>query len=90
MDVSKSLLEKIHTPTLYILGGKTDIAYANGMDGFARIKEVPVFLRLWPVQGLCMGGGEEEHRVSEATVTAPVRVPPCVSRVTIEARPYPR
>lgn len=44
IDVSKSLLDKIHTPTLYILGGETDIAYANGMDDFKRIKHVPAYL----------------------------------------------
>jgi dienelactone hydrolase len=44
IDVSKALLEKIHTPTLYILGGETDIAYANGMDDFKRIKHVPAYL----------------------------------------------
>lgn len=44
MDVSKSLLEQLHTPTLYILGGKTDIAYDNGMDDFQRIDNVPVFV----------------------------------------------
>jgi dienelactone hydrolase len=44
IDVSKSLLERIHTPTLYILGGETDIAYANGMDDFRRIRHVPAFV----------------------------------------------
>jgi hypothetical protein len=44
MKVSKSLLETLHTPTLYILGGETDIAYPNGMDDFARIDKVPVFV----------------------------------------------
>jgi lysophospholipase L1-like esterase len=44
MDVSKSTLDTLHTPTLYILGGKTDIAYNNGMDDFARIDEVPVLV----------------------------------------------
>ena len=44
INVTKDLLDKIHTPTLYILGGETDIAYANGMDDFDRIKHVPVFL----------------------------------------------
>jgi dienelactone hydrolase len=43
IDVSKTLLDGIHTPTLYVLGGETDIAYANGMDDVARIKGVPVF-----------------------------------------------
>jgi lysophospholipase L1-like esterase len=44
IEVSKALLEALHTPTLYILGGKTDIAYGNGMDDFARIDHVPVFV----------------------------------------------
>ena len=44
MSQSKTLLATLHTPTLYILGGKTDIAYANGTDDFARIGHVPVFL----------------------------------------------
>lgn len=44
MNASKSLLETIHTPTLYVLGGETDIAYKNGMDDFARINHVPVFV----------------------------------------------
>jgi dienelactone hydrolase len=44
IHVTKDLLAKIHTPTLYILGGETDIAYANGMDDFERIDHVPVYL----------------------------------------------
>jgi hypothetical protein len=44
MNQQKSLLEALHTPTLYILGGETDIAYANGTDDFKRIDKVPVFL----------------------------------------------
>jgi dienelactone hydrolase len=44
IDVSKDLLDKLHTPTLYILGGETDIAYANGMDDFQRIKHVPAYV----------------------------------------------
>jgi hypothetical protein len=39
---SKDLLKDLHFPTLYILGGPTDIAYANGMDDFARIEHVAV------------------------------------------------
>lgn len=42
MDQPKSLLDKLHTPTLYVLGGPSDIAYTNGMDDFARIAHVPV------------------------------------------------
>jgi hypothetical protein len=42
MDLAKSELLKLHTPVLYVLGGPTDIAYANGMDDFKRIDHVPV------------------------------------------------
>lgn len=38
---SKDKLKQIHTPIIYILGGETDIAYANGMDDFKRIDHVP-------------------------------------------------
>ena len=41
MDISKSALQTLHTPVLYILGGPTDIAYANGMDDFRQISRVP-------------------------------------------------
>lgn len=40
----KDDLKKLHTPTLYVLGGETDIAYNNGMDDFKRINHVPVFV----------------------------------------------
>ncbi len=42
MDLAKSELLKLHTPVLYILGGPTDIAYANGMDDFKHIGHIPV------------------------------------------------
>jgi len=41
-NLPKSQLAKLHTPTLYILGGEKDIAYANGMDDFKNINHVPV------------------------------------------------
>ena len=44
MDVTKSALAKLHTPVIYILGGPTDIAYANGEDDFKRIEHVPVMV----------------------------------------------
>lgn len=44
MNLQKSLLDTLHTPTLYILGGETDIAYPNGTDDVKRIDHVPVFL----------------------------------------------
>jgi pimeloyl-ACP methyl ester carboxylesterase len=42
MALVKDDLKAIHTPTLYILGGDSDIAYVNGMDDFKRIDHVPV------------------------------------------------
>lgn len=41
--LTKDHLTKLHTPTIYLLGGEKDIAYNNGMDDFRRINEVPVF-----------------------------------------------
>jgi predicted alpha/beta-hydrolase family hydrolase len=41
--LTKEHLERLHTPTLYILGGEKDIAYKNGMDDFHRINHLPVF-----------------------------------------------
>jgi hypothetical protein len=43
-QLGKEQLEKLHTPTLYLLGGKKDIAYNNGMDDYNRINHVPVFV----------------------------------------------
>ncbi|HUG73281.1 MAG TPA: hypothetical protein VMK82_07660, partial [Steroidobacteraceae bacterium] len=44
MDVRKSALQALHTPTLYVIGGESDIAYANSKDDFSRINRVPVML----------------------------------------------
>lgn len=41
--LTKDHLKKLHTPTLYLLGGEKDIAYNNGMDDFKLINHVPVF-----------------------------------------------
>lgn len=43
-NLTKSNLQKIHTPALYLLGGEKDIAYANGMDDYKQINHVPVFV----------------------------------------------
>lgn len=43
-SLSKDHLHKLHSPTLYLLGGESDIAYNNGMDDFNRINHVPVFV----------------------------------------------
>jgi hypothetical protein len=42
--LKKEQLGKLHAPTLYLLGGESDIAYKNGMDDFNRINHVPVFV----------------------------------------------
>jgi hypothetical protein len=45
----KSKLNEIHTPIIYILGGKEDIAYENGMDDFHLISHVPACATNFPV-----------------------------------------
>lgn len=42
--LAKDQLKKLHTPTLYMLGGESDIAYNNGMDDYKRIDHVPVYM----------------------------------------------
>lgn len=42
--LTKESLKKIHTPTLYMLGGEKDIAYGNGMDDYHQINHVPIFM----------------------------------------------
>ena len=46
---NKDKLKEIHTPIIYILGGKEDIAYENGMDDFHRISHVPAIAVNYPV-----------------------------------------
>jgi hypothetical protein len=48
-SVGKEVLQTLHTPVIYIEGGPTDIAYANGMDDFNRIAHVPVAMANLPV-----------------------------------------
>jgi len=40
----KDILQKLHTPMFYMIGGPSDIAYPNATDDFARIEKVPVFM----------------------------------------------
>lgn len=47
--VSKAMLARMHTPVIYILGGPTDIAHANGTDDFGRLDSVPAVLANLPV-----------------------------------------
>jgi dienelactone hydrolase len=49
MNNSPDIIYDIHVPTLYVLGGETDVAYANGMDDFRRINHVPVAVANLPV-----------------------------------------
>ena len=63
----KEKLADIHTPVLYILGGKEDIAYENGMDDFHRINHVPAFAANYPVGH---GGTYREPHGGEFTVPA--------------------
>ncbi|WP_262503866.1 hypothetical protein [Sphingosinithalassobacter sp. CS137] len=44
ITVDKSLLETLHTPVLYVLGGEGDVAWPNGSDDYARITHVPAAL----------------------------------------------
>ena len=48
-SVGKEVLQTLHTPAIYILGGPKDIAYENGMDDFKRIAHVPVAVANLPV-----------------------------------------
>jgi dienelactone hydrolase len=54
MDVRKAALQALHTPTLYVIGGETDVAYTNSKDDFRRIGHVPVVLA--NLQGVGHGG----------------------------------
>ncbi len=63
----KEKLAEIHTPIIYILGGKEDIAYENGMDDFRRISHVPAYAANYPVGH---GGTYREAHGGEFTVVA--------------------
>jgi CubicO group peptidase (beta-lactamase class C family) len=43
-SLTKEALQHFHGPVLYILGGPSDIAYANGMDDFQRVNHVPIIM----------------------------------------------
>ena len=44
MSLSKSLLDKITVPILYVTGGPEDVAYTVARDDFSRIHNAPVAL----------------------------------------------
>jgi hypothetical protein len=49
ISVGKEVLQTLHTPVIYIEGGPTDIAYANGVDDFNRVTHVPIAMANLPV-----------------------------------------
>ena len=55
--VSKADLAKLRVPIAYVLGGESDIAFANGRDDFQRIDHVPTIFASLPV-----GHGGTFHR----------------------------
>jgi len=63
----KEKLQDITVPVIYILGGETDIAYANGMDDFHRLTKVPAFAANYPVGH---GGTYRQDHGGEFTVPA--------------------
>jgi acetyl esterase/lipase len=63
----KEKLNEIHTPIMYMLGGKEDIAYGNGMDDFKRISHVPACAVNFPVGH---GGTYREAHGGEFSVIA--------------------
>jgi CubicO group peptidase (beta-lactamase class C family)/dienelactone hydrolase len=42
--LSKDALKNFHAPVLYIMGGPSDIAFANAMDDFGRVSHVPIVM----------------------------------------------
>lgn len=42
--LSKDALKSFHSPVLYLMGGPKDIAYANAMDDFKRVDQVPIVI----------------------------------------------
>ena len=63
----KSKLKELHTPIMYMLGGKEDIAYENGMDDFHLIEHVPAVAINFPVGH---GGTYRQPNGGEFTIPA--------------------
>jgi dienelactone hydrolase len=55
--VGKEVLAKLHSPTIYIIGGKSDIAYPQAIDDYAKIDKVPV-----AIANLDVGHGGTYHQ----------------------------
>ncbi|MGN6208930.1 hypothetical protein [Asticcacaulis sp.] len=41
LNVDKSMLADLHGSVIYVMGGPSDIAYANGRDDYSRISHIP-------------------------------------------------
>lgn len=48
---SRNSLQCLHAPILYVVGGKSDVAYENAQKDYARISQVPVCLANHPASG---------------------------------------
>ncbi|MEJ2109530.1 MAG: alpha/beta hydrolase [Acidobacteriota bacterium] len=66
--VGKEVLAKLHSPTIYIIGGETDIAYPQAIDDFARIDKVPVAIA--NLEGVGHGGTYSQPNGGEFGVVA--------------------
>jgi hypothetical protein len=49
VQIDKSQLKRLHSPTLYLLGGPGDVAYPNAKDDLEKINHIPVFFASLPV-----------------------------------------
>jgi dienelactone hydrolase len=68
MTIDKSVLARLHTPVLYVMGGPGDVAWPNGNDDFDRIATVPA-----AIASLDVGHGGTFRDVNGGRV-APVAV----------------
>ena len=63
-DIKKDHLQKLHSPVVYIDGGKDDMAYPNGEDDFSRIEKVPIAIA--HLDGAGHGGTYKEPNGGES------------------------
>jgi dienelactone hydrolase len=56
-EIGKEVLAKLHSPTIYIIGGKSDMAYPQAIDDYAKIDKVPV-----AIANLDVGHGGTYHQ----------------------------
>ena len=67
-ELTKEQLNKIHTPIIYILCGREDIAYAKGIDDFLRINHVPAFAD--NLNGIGHGGTYRQPNAGDFAIVA--------------------